>query len=167
MQENGADRTFEIVTCNVESEVVLILILIDEKGARLFGTGEALIRLDHGFMASDPPIETISSVLLLASVPDLSPPQFLSPVIVEAATTSHDHLYIVLSSPLFNEGAISHSRSWKDVQRLLTFVYVQAAKVAQDMDKIPMQIDVLLQGLDCALPDQVSECNMVYRVSGG
>ncbi|KAE9409475.1 Nucleotidylyl transferase [Gymnopus androsaceus JB14] len=117
-------------------------------------------------MASDPPVKAISSVLLLASLPSLSIPYFLGQAITEAATTAHNHLYIVLFSPFFNAGAISHTQSWKDVQRLLTFVYVQATKVAQDMDKIIMQIDVLLKSVDDPLPECIGECDMLYRISG-
>ncbi|KAF8660619.1 hypothetical protein AX16_001598 [Volvariella volvacea WC 439] len=62
---------------------------------------------------------------------------------------------------------ISHTEEWDDVQRLLTYVYVQATKVAQDLDKVLLDVDILLKGLDEDLPDEVGEgIDVVYRVSG-
>lgn len=110
------------------------------------------------------------TILLLASLPSLSIPHFLAPVIVSAASSAHDHLRIVLFSRIFNAGAISHTQNWENVQRLLTYVYVQATKVAHDMDKLLMQIDVLLKGVNDeeSLPEDFGKgCEMVYRVSGG
>ncbi|KAJ4487798.1 hypothetical protein J3R30DRAFT_850774 [Lentinula aciculospora] len=118
-------------------------------------------------MASSP--ETISSVLLLASLPSLSAPHFLAPVIVSAANAASSRLRIVLFSRLFDPDAISHTQNWDHVQRLLTYVYVQATKTAQDMDKPLLHVDVLLKGTNVqeTLPEDTAEgCEVVYRVSG-
>lgn len=53
---------------------------------------------------------------------------------------------------------ISRTAYFEDVQRLLTFVYVQATKVAQDLDRVLLDIDVLLKGTGAAadaFPDDI------------
>ncbi|KAJ3993588.1 hypothetical protein F5050DRAFT_1714370 [Lentinula boryana] len=110
------------------------------------------------------------SVLLLASLPSLSTPHFLAPVIVSAANAASGRLCVVLFSRLFDPDAISHTRNWDNVQRLLTYIYVQATKTAQDMDNPLLQVDVLLKGMSMqeTLPEDIGEgCEVVYRVSGG
>ncbi|ESK89842.1 pantetheine-phosphate adenylyltransferase [Moniliophthora roreri MCA 2997] len=90
-----------------------------------------------------------ASVLLIASLPSLEPPLSLVPAIVAATRAARENLTILLYSPLFNSsGGINHSQSFDQVQRLLTFVYVQATKVSQELNKILLNIDVLLKGLD-------------------
>ncbi|KAJ3984627.1 Nucleotidylyl transferase [Lentinula detonsa] len=109
------------------------------------------------------------SVLLLASLPSLSTPNSLVPVIVSAANAASGRLRIVLFSRLFDPDAISHTRNWDNVQRLLTYIYVQATKTAQDMDNPLLQVDVLLKGMSMqeTLPEDIGEgCEVVYRVSG-
>ncbi|KAJ4497896.1 hypothetical protein C8R41DRAFT_940149 [Lentinula lateritia] len=111
-----------------------------------------------------------TGILVLASLPSLSTPQFLAPTIISAANAASSRLRIVLFSQLFDPDAISHTQSWDNVQRLLTYVYVQATKIAQDKDNPLLQIDVLLKGLNAqeALPENIGEgCELVYRVSGG
>lgn len=116
-----------------------------------------------------PNIPSVDRALLLASLPSLSP-HFLAPVIARAAQTTRKHLIIVLFCSLFDtHGGISHVDHWDDVQRLLTFVYVQATRVVQAMDNVLMQVDVLLKGSgDDDLPSDFGTAfEAVYRVSGG
>lgn len=97
-------------------------------------------------------------------------PHFLSRPISIAASNTVKQLRIVLVSPVFNadqaEGrsALGTSR-WDDVQSTLTYVYVQATKVAQEMGKILMDVDVLLKGEKDTLPDSV--CKDVHTVFRG
>ncbi|KAI6022730.1 hypothetical protein EDC04DRAFT_2869680 [Pisolithus marmoratus] len=71
---------------------------------------------------------------------------------------SSEALVIVLLSPLFESpgkslvAPISRTERWDDVQRLLTYVYVQATKVAQDNGRILMDVSVLLRGGERPLP---------------
>jgi hypothetical protein len=116
--------------------------------------------------------------ILLATLPSLAPPRFLESVIAHAASHSSTRLVIVLFSRHFNVNArsltvselqaVSHTRCWDIVQRILTFTYVQATKVAWQANNILMPIDVLLKGfnedLDPALGIGMDVC---YRVSGG
>ncbi|KAM6500267.1 Nucleotidylyl transferase [Amanita muscaria] len=128
--------------------------------------------------------ETVDNALLLASLSSLGTPQFLGPAITSAATSTRSKLVIVLFSRLFNRApgeaddnhsrldfpssrGISHTEQWDDVQRLLTFVYVQAFKTAQQKDKVLMDIDVLLRGLDENVPEELGRnTDIVFRVSG-
>ena len=108
------------------------------------------------------------SSLLLATVDDdLSTPYFLSPAISTAALT-RDRLLIILFSRSFNSPEISHTAQWNEVQRLLTFVYVQATKVAQANGNILMDVDVLLKGLDERIEEDLGlGVNTMFRIQGG
>ena len=65
------------------------------------------------------------------------------------------------------EGA-SRAGSWDEVQRLLTYVYVQATKVAQDLDRVLMEVDVLLKGFDEDLPEELGTgMEVAFRIEGG
>jgi pantetheine-phosphate adenylyltransferase len=115
---------------------------------------------------------SVDNAILLSSLPDLSIPHFLAPVIVLAATAARQRLTIILFSQLFNSKTgnsppISRTKQWDDIQQLLTFVYVQATKVAQDMDKILLDITVLLKGTEDALTADITGEADVFRISGG
>lgn len=89
-------------------------------------------------------------------------PHFLSGPISSATRITLGQLRIVLVSPLFDtrdstEGpsALGTTR-WDNVQSILTYVYVQATKVAQELNRILMDIDVLLLGQNDTLPESVT-----------
>ncbi|KAF7440633.1 hypothetical protein PC9H_000979 [Pleurotus ostreatus] len=114
---------------------------------------------------STPPLYTNS--LLFARLPNLSTPHFLSTLISDAAASTKERLLIILFSPLFKNGAISHTESWDAVQCILTFVYVQATKIAQDADRVLMDVDVLLKASDEEIGEDVlAEMEAVYLVQG-
>ncbi|KZV62157.1 Nucleotidylyl transferase [Peniophora sp. CONT] len=135
--------------------------------------------------------------VLLATLPTLDPPYFLAPAIATAARCTTDHLSIVLYSRLFSSGnstrkrsqstasrhsrrsdgsvssissmdaPISHVALWDDVQRLLTYVYVAATQVAQELDRILFDVDVLLKGLDDELPEGFANgMQITFRIQG-
>ncbi|KAJ8472668.1 hypothetical protein ONZ45_g16571 [Pleurotus djamor] len=104
--------------------------------------------------------------LLFASLKDLSTPHFLSTLISDAAASTLDRLLIVLVLPPQAQDT-SHTKQWNAVQRILTFVYVQATKVAQDADRVLMSIDVVLKATDRELADvDVTNMEAVYLVQG-
>ena len=118
------------------------------------------------------------SSILLATLPSLAPPHFLESIIVHAASHSTTRLIIVLFSRHFNVDAhldtfselqaVSHTQCWDIVQRILTFTYVQATKVAWQMNNVLMPIDVLLKGFNEDLdPNLGLGLDICYRVSGG
>ena len=96
-------------------------------------------------------------------------PHFLAKPITIATRNTAKQLRIVLVSPLFDAdraerpSALGTTR-WDDVQSILTYVYVQATKVAQEMGKILMDVDVLLKGEGEALPASVTDdVQIMYR----
>ena len=106
------------------------------------------------------------TTLVLATLSNLDP-HFLEPVVSFAAASTRRRLTIVLFSRLFG-ASLSHTEQWDDVQRLLTVVYVQATKIAQDMDKVLMEVDVLLKGLDEDVQDDLGVgVGVCFRVEGG
>jgi hypothetical protein len=111
----------------------------------------------------------VNNALLLATLPNLFVPHFLTQVIAGATTQTRNRLVIVLFSRHFNTRSThSHTKSWDPVQHILTFTYVQATKVAWEANKIQMQVDVLLKGLNEDLDQDLGkEMDIVFRVSGG
>ncbi|KAF7305048.1 CTP-transf-like domain-containing protein [Mycena kentingensis (nom. inval.)] len=99
---------------------------------------------------------TTSTSLLYASVINEIP---VSLPIAHAARSTQNHLTIVLV-------AASFDYHWQSIQELLTFVYVQATRVAQDMNRILLQIDVLLHTPTDTLPHSISNPDLVFRVEG-
>ncbi|CAK5277353.1 unnamed protein product [Mycena citricolor] len=109
----------------------------------------------------------LTNAVLYASIPDLSIPYFLATAITEGARRTHGRLIIVLTSPVFADSqAVSHAATWKLVQTLLTFVYVQTTKVAQEMNKILLEVDVLLRGPHDAAPEYPTPPEAVFYVDG-
>lgn len=121
----------------------------------------------------------VNNALLLATLPNLFVPHFLTQVIAAATTQTRNRLVIILFSRHFNTRSadsltcpeiqgLSHTKSWDPVQRILTFAYVQATRVAWEANKIQMQVDVLLKGLNEDLDHDLSkDMDIVFRVSGG
>ncbi|KAF8800201.1 hypothetical protein BYT27DRAFT_7342557 [Phlegmacium glaucopus] len=122
--------------------------------------------------------EIVNNALLLATLPNLSVPYFLTQVIAGATIHTRNRLVIVLFSRHFNVRpafpstfpeiqGLSHTKSWDPVQRILTFTYVQATKVAWEANKIEMQVDVLLKGLNEDLEQDLGkDMDIVFRVGG-
>lgn len=89
------------------------------------------------------------SVLLLSvpTLPHLRSPSYLGSAISSATSNTLSRLLILVFSPLFDDldhGGLAPTHSWKDVQRLLTYIYVEATRVAQAKGNILMAIDVVL-----------------------
>ena len=121
----------------------------------------------------------VNNALLLATLPNLFVPHFLTQVIAGATNQTRNRLVIVFFSRHFNTRSaqslsfpdiqgLSQTESWDPVQRILTFTYVQATKVAWEANKIQMQVDVLLKGLNEDLDQDLGkDMDIVFRVSGG
>lgn len=112
--------------------------------------------------------EPVDNTLLISPLETLSSsPHFLSSPISFAASKTLKHLRIVLVSGLFDspsKGGVSRTEKWDEVQRLLTYVYVQATKVAQELGRVLMDIDVLLQAKSEPLEeDLVSDAQRIFR----
>ncbi|KAH9945877.1 Nucleotidylyl transferase [Epithele typhae] len=121
-----------------------------------------------------PALEDVQHSVLITTIHGLhEAPNFLATAVSTAARHTTESLQIVIISSLFNPPAGTHNAPgisriahWDDVQRLLTFVYVQATKVAQDVGRILLNVDVLLRGTAEAFPEQVLEgAARIYSVT--
>ncbi|KAH9930728.1 Nucleotidylyl transferase [Fomitopsis serialis] len=136
-------------------------------------------------MSDQPELDTVRRAALVARVYDLrQPPTFLSAPISAVARHTTDNLRIILFSPLFDqendfptsgreadaEEQAKHkfppSGHWDDVQRLLTYVYVQATRVAQEMNRVLLDVDVLLKAPHEPFDSElIRDAERTYRVS--
>lgn len=129
-------------------------------------------------------LDPVRCSALIAELWDLhQPPTYLATAISTAARKTTDNLRIVLFSPLFDaqftparartadpsgpsrrdDNAFSYTGHFDEVQRLLTYVYVQATSVAQELGRVLVDIDVLLQGTPEASPEElVRDADRVY-----
>jgi len=117
---------------------------------------------------------SFDAALLVAKLDDLSTPHPIASVISAATTSTRHRLIILLLSPLFNRDTatdgqgVSRTERLDDVQKLLSFVYVQATLVAQDMGKMRMGVDVLLRGFDEDVPENLAiGIDVCFRVESG
>ncbi|KAL0058566.1 hypothetical protein AAF712_014758 [Marasmius tenuissimus] len=120
-------------------------------------------------------MSSVSTALVIATLPSAyspageDPPSFLSSVINAASATAQKRVVVVLISRLFNKhpSIINNIELFPGVQRLLTYIYVQASR-----DDHPLlEVDVILRGLDEKLnittdDEEELAVDAVYRVSG-
>jgi hypothetical protein len=110
-----------------------------------------------------------NAALLVVTLTDLFTPHPIAHIISAAAKSTRRHLLILILSPLFNhDRGISHTKCWDDVQRFLSFVYVQAVLAAHEIGNEHIEVDVLLKGMDEDLPEDLgSGMELCFRVDGG
>ncbi|KAL1721077.1 hypothetical protein EV715DRAFT_249420 [Schizophyllum commune] len=116
-----------------------------------------------------PPANSVNKGLLLASIRSFEPPDYLSAAISTCSHATKYHLTIVLYSRVFNvdpDCTVNHAAHWDDVQKLLTRAYVSATKAAQDQNKVLMDVDVLLRGINEGYPSNLHGYDAVFRVAG-
>lgn len=121
--------------------------------------------------------EDVRRTLLLTTLHDVNEaPTFLAAPVAEAARRTTESLQILIissafDSPTSNErgngepSGVSRTASWDAVQRLLTFAYVQATSIAQELGRVLLDIDVLLKGAAdlLTLPeDVIQEAERIY-----
>lgn len=85
-----------------------------------------------------------SASILIANLPSPSDYHVLESAIRNATRSTKDRLIIILHSPAFANQEVSRA-GWFEIQRLLTWTYVESTAVAQDMDKVLLDTDVLLR----------------------
>jgi hypothetical protein len=85
-----------------------------------------------------------SASILIANLQSPADYHFLESAIRNATRSTKDRLVIILHSPAFanQEGTRAN---WSEIQKLLTWTYVESTVVAQDMDKVLLDTDVLLR----------------------
>lgn len=82
--------------------------------------------------------------ILLANLSSPSDYHVLESAIWSATRSTKDRLVIILYSPVFSDQQDVRG-NWFEIQRLLTWTYIESTAVAQDMDKILLDTDVLLR----------------------
>jgi len=82
--------------------------------------------------------------ILVANLPSPLDYHNLESAIRNATRSTKDRLAIVLHSPAFSSRGAPKA-NWFEIQRLLTWTYVESTAVAQDMDKVLLDTDVLLR----------------------
>ena len=85
-----------------------------------------------------------STSILIANLPTPADYRLLGPAIRNATRGTKDRLVIILHSPAFADREGSRA-NWFEIQQLLTWTYVESTAVAQDMDKVLLETDVLLR----------------------
>lgn len=107
--------------------------------------------------------QSADNSIVLAPIYDLSTPRHLAEIISRAARQTRKRLIVILVSDIFDPHIVSHTETWDNVQSLLTFVYVQAMKEAQALDRILMDVDVLLKGTQEQLPHElINGVDIIY-----
>jgi hypothetical protein len=114
-----------------------------------------------------------STSILVANLSSPSDYHVLETAIRNATRSTKDRLVIILHSQAF-VGDEALRANWFEVQRLLTWTYVESAAVAQDMDKVLLDTDVLLrpphtQSADGATKDEelVKRADVLYVFRDG
>ncbi|KAF7974827.1 hypothetical protein HWV62_11187 [Athelia sp. TMB] len=94
-----------------------------------------------------PPLRTV----VIATLDDNYIPTQLADSIAKATRETIERVTIIILSERF-EPTASHKPSWGEVQELLTSLYILASKEAQALDKVLLDVDVLLKGPEKPLP---------------
>ena len=103
-----------------------------------------------------------SHTILILPAPDLSDYHRFGPWIDLAATETSKRLLVFLVSPLFESvNEEEDTFQWKDLERLLSFVYTRASKVAIKLDRVLMNIDVVLHSVQGTLLSGVERLSSV------
>ena len=112
---------------------------------------------------------TLSHAFLVLKLENLRDVNRYLPAIASATKQTTERLVVILFSDLFNrDSELSHTGSWDEVQALLSTVYVETARVAQEMDRVLMDVDVLLKGFDAeVLIDHQDVWQGIFTVQGG
>ena len=96
-----------------------------------------------------PPTTQLARSILVVHLASLRDVHRFTEAIKTATEQTSERLLIILICDALNEDRhLNNVAAWDDVQGLLTFVYVEATRVAQDADRILMDVNVLLRGLD-------------------
>jgi len=84
------------------------------------------------------------SSILIANLQSPSDYHVLESAIRNATRSTRDRLVVILHSPTFTNQEESRA-NWFELQRLLTWTYVESTAVAQAMDKVLLDTDILLR----------------------
>ena len=85
-----------------------------------------------------------SASVLIANLSSPSDYHVLESAIRNATRGAKDRFIVILHSPSFANQEVPRA-NWFEIQRLLTWTYVERTAVAQDMDKVLLNTDILLR----------------------
>ena len=85
-----------------------------------------------------------SASVLIANLSSPSDYHVLESAIRNTTRSTKDRLIVILHSPSFANQEVPRA-NWFEIQRLLTWTYVESTAVAQDMDKVLLDTDILLR----------------------
>lgn len=89
-------------------------------------------------------------------------------VVATAAHRTTERLLIILCSELLNASEeYSHTEYWEEVQALLASVYVETSHIAQEADRVLLDVDVLLRGLDEDIYVEDIGWERTFLIAGG
>lgn len=112
---------------------------------------------------------TFSHSILVLELANLHDTHRFTSAISKATELTTDRLLIIIFCEAFNKDVnLSHTQSWPDVQAILTTVYVESTRIAQKANRILMDVDVLLRGLDSVVSlEKQDSWQHVFRTSKG
>lgn len=101
--------------------------------------------------------------VVLATLSDNSITKQLVDYVNAAARETVDRVTIVILSERFARSeSASHKPSWSEVQDLLTSLYILASKEAQALDKVLLDIEVLLKAPQERQPNDLADADTLY-----
>lgn len=119
--------------------------------------------LSHEIDTSKDNVYSVS--ILVANLPSPLDYHKLESAIRNATRSTKDRLVIILYSPAFsNKGP--PKANWLEIQRLLTWTYVESTAVAQDMDKVLLDTDVLLRSPHTPATEGTAEDEELVKTAG-
>ena len=108
-------------------------------------------------------LNDVDKAILFLNIPNIEDLSVISSPITVAATRTRTRLLITIFCTFFDVAA-SGSNSWYAVQKLLTHAYVHATTVSQKRNKMLMNVDVLLRGVQSPAREEniIDDWNMVF-----
>lgn len=89
----------------------------------------------------------LSGSVLALKIKDLRFPKHFCSVVEDVVRRTSERVIVLVFCELFNDNAtISHTAYWHEIQTLLTVIYTEAARIAQEQEKVLLQVDILFRG---------------------
>ena len=123
---------------------------------------EIWVALQH--LMAEELLDDVDKAILFLNIPNIDDPSIISSPITVAATRTRTRLLIMVFCSIFDSVASSGSSGWDPVQKLLTHAYVQATTVSQQRNKILMNIDVILRGVESPASEEdiIDDWHMIF-----
>lgn len=114
------------------------------------------------------PSTLYTKTILAIKLSNLDDVRLYLSAVATAAHRTTERLLIVLCCELLNkENHFNYTQYWDEVQSLLACVYVEATRVAQEAERILLDVDVLLRGSDVDILVENVGWEHVFKIEGG